>query len=99
MRPHRRRLGGRPHPRPTGVDMKAFQAATAANRISDCAILVGGGLCGVLVFTVALPLALSSPFPTPKHVDWAQPASSPVSAAASPPTYSVASLQLPPKRT
>jgi hypothetical protein len=79
--------------------MKAFQAATAANRISDCAILVGGGLCGVLVFTVALPLALSSPFPTPKHVDWAQPASSPVSAAASPATYSVASLQLPPKRT
>jgi hypothetical protein len=76
--------------------MKAFQAATAANRISDCAILVGGGLCGVLVFTVALPLALSSPFPTPKHVDWViQPASSSVSAVTPPALYQLASLQLP----
>ena len=31
---------------------------------------MAGVVCGVLVFVVALPLALSSPFPTPKQGEW-----------------------------
>jgi hypothetical protein len=44
--------------------------AHSADRISSCAILLAGVVGGVLVFVVALPLALSSPFPTPKQGDW-----------------------------
>lgn len=49
--------------------MRVFRPAHSADRISSCAILagvVGGGL----VFVVALPLALSSPFPTPRQGEW-----------------------------
>jgi hypothetical protein len=46
--------------------MRAPLAAMAADRISHSAILVAGVLCGVLVFFVAVPLALSNPFPPPK---------------------------------
>jgi hypothetical protein len=42
----------------------------SADRISSCAILLAGVVGGVLVFVVALPLALSSPFPTPKQREW-----------------------------
>jgi hypothetical protein len=31
---------------------------------------MAGAVCGTLVFMVALPLALSSPFPTPKQGEW-----------------------------
>jgi hypothetical protein len=41
-----------------------------ADRISSCAMLLAGVVGGVLVFVVALPLALSSPFPTPKQREW-----------------------------
>src|ERR1700730_2982802 len=44
--------------------------ADSADRISNCAILLAGVVGGVLVFVVALPLALSSPFPTPKQSEW-----------------------------
>jgi hypothetical protein len=44
--------------------------AHCADRISSCAILLAGVVGGVLVFVVALPLALSSPFPTPKQRAW-----------------------------
>jgi len=44
--------------------------AHSADRISSCAILLAGVVGGVLVFVVALPLALSSPFPTPKPGEW-----------------------------
>ena len=44
--------------------------AHCADRISSCAILLAGVVGGVLVFVVALPLALSSPFPTPKQREW-----------------------------
>jgi hypothetical protein len=44
--------------------------AHSADRISSCAILLAGVVGGVLVFVVALPLALSSPFPTPKQREW-----------------------------
>jgi hypothetical protein len=44
--------------------------ARSADRISSCAILLAGVVGGVLVFVVALPLALSSPFPTPKQREW-----------------------------
>ena len=47
--------------------MRAPLAATAADRISHSAILVAGALCGALVFFVAVPLALSNPFPSPKE--------------------------------
>src|SRR5262245_63194212 len=50
-----------------GVEMRAPLAATAADRISHSAILVAGALCGALVFFVAVPLALSNPFPAPKE--------------------------------
>ena len=53
--------------------MKLFPAATAANRISDCTILMGGVLCGVLGFSLVLPLAMSSPYPTLKQGDWGRP--------------------------
>jgi hypothetical protein len=46
--------------------MRASLAAVAADRISRSAILMAGVLCGVLVFFVAVPLALSNPFPSPK---------------------------------
>jgi hypothetical protein len=44
--------------------------AASADRISSCAILLAGVVGGVLVFVVALPLALSSPFPTPRQSEW-----------------------------
>jgi hypothetical protein len=50
--------------------MRVPFAAVAADRISRAAILVAGVLCGVLVFFVAIPLALSNPFPSPKDGDW-----------------------------
>jgi hypothetical protein len=50
--------------------MRAPFAASAADRISRCAILVAGVLCGVLVFFVAIPLALSNPFPALKEGEW-----------------------------
>src|SRR6516162_1812461 len=56
--------------------MKLFPAATAANRISDNTVLMGSVLCGVFGFSLVLPLAVSSPYPTPKQGDWiVQPAS------------------------
>jgi len=50
--------------------MKSFHAAKAADRVSGSAILVAGLVGGALVFFVALPLALSSPFPKPKQTEW-----------------------------
>jgi hypothetical protein len=50
--------------------MTVTQAATAAGRASDSAVLIGGVTGGVLIICVALPLALSNPFPTPKLNDW-----------------------------
>src|SRR6516162_8492552 len=50
--------------------MKLFPAATAANRISDNTVLMGSVLCGVFGFSLVLPLAVSSPYPTPKQGDW-----------------------------
>jgi hypothetical protein len=50
--------------------MRAPLAVIAADRISRSAILVAGVLCGVLVFFVAVPLALSNPFPSPKDGEW-----------------------------
>ena len=47
---------------PTSVSLGSL-ATTSADRISHSAVLVGGTLCGVIVFFVAMPLALSSPFP------------------------------------
>jgi hypothetical protein len=39
----------------------------SADRISICALLLGGGVGGILVCVVALPLAFSNPFPTPRE--------------------------------
>jgi hypothetical protein len=50
--------------------MRVSLAAISADRISHSAILIAGVLCGVLVFFVAMPLALSSPFPSPKDGEW-----------------------------
>src|SRR5947209_5674845 len=50
--------------------MRAFLATGSADRISAHVLSVAGMLCGVLVFFVAVPLALSSPYPTPKDSAW-----------------------------
>jgi hypothetical protein len=50
--------------------MRAALATISADHISRSALLVAGLLCGALVFLVAVPLALSSPFPSPKEGDW-----------------------------
>src|SRR5215467_688581 len=44
--------------------------AHSADRISSYATLLAGVVGGVLVFVVALPLALSSPFPRPRQGEW-----------------------------
>ena len=54
----------------TALAMRAPLPAMAADRISRSAILVAGLLCGALVFFVAIPLALSNPFPTLKEAEW-----------------------------
>jgi hypothetical protein len=50
--------------------MRAVLATISADHISRSALLVAGLSCGALVFLVAMPLALSSPFPSPKEGDW-----------------------------
>jgi hypothetical protein len=50
--------------------MRGCLAARAADRVSRCVILTAGLLCGTLVFFVALPLAMSTPFPTPRDGAW-----------------------------
>ena len=50
--------------------MRALLAFVSADRISHTAILVAGALCGILVFFVAVPLALSSPFPAARDGTW-----------------------------
>jgi D-alanyl-D-alanine carboxypeptidase len=50
--------------------MRALLAAMPTDRISHAAILLAGSLCGVLVFFVAVPLALSNPFPAPREREW-----------------------------
>jgi hypothetical protein len=80
-----------------------LHAATSACRVSDCTVWMGGALCGVLGFSVALPLALSSPYPTLKPGDWVlQSASSqPASvrpASTQPVLFEVASVPSAPER-
>jgi hypothetical protein len=50
--------------------MRTLRAFNSADRISRCAIVLAGLLCGVLVFLVAIPLALSSPFPPTRETEW-----------------------------
>ncbi len=50
--------------------MRAFHATISADRISGWATVTAVLACGAIAFFVALPLALSSPFPTPKDRDW-----------------------------
>ena len=50
--------------------MRTLLAVNSADRISRCAIVLAGLLCGVLVFFVAIPLALSSPFPPTRETEW-----------------------------
>src|SRR5215470_12814280 len=75
--------------------MQAVHAAKAADRISHAAVMVAGALCGVLVFFVAAPLALSSPFPSLKEETWiidrpvSQQAAISVPAVIAPPTVLV----------
>jgi hypothetical protein len=50
--------------------MRAFLAANTADQISRCAVLLAGLSCGILLFFVALPLAMSSPYPTVQDREW-----------------------------
>ena len=55
----------------TGESMRGTLARLrSSDRISSFAVLTAGLLCGASVFFVALPLAQSSPFPTPKDGGW-----------------------------
>jgi hypothetical protein len=77
--------------------MRAGLAASKkADRLSGVVVLMAGVLSGVLVFVVALPLALSSPFPTPRQGDWViQTALAQSSAAAAaPPRPMLASMAI-----
>lgn len=60
--------------------MRASLAAISSDRVSSSTILLAGLLCGVSVFFVALPLAQSSPFPTPRDGGWITEDSEPASA-------------------
>src|SRR5262249_7508449 len=51
--------------------MRTLRAFNSADRISRSAIVLAGLLCGALVFLVAIPLALSSPFPPTRETEWA----------------------------
>jgi hypothetical protein len=50
--------------------MRASVSAVASDRVSSAAVVLAGLLCGVSMFFVALPLANSSPFPTPREGGW-----------------------------
>src|SRR4051812_26871854 len=50
--------------------MRASFAAISSDRVSSSAVVLASLLCGVSVFFVALPLAQSSPFPTPREGGW-----------------------------
>jgi hypothetical protein len=50
--------------------MRAALATAKLDHISRSAVSVAGLACGALVFFVAAPLALSSPFPTTPERDW-----------------------------
>src|ERR1700721_585778 len=50
--------------------MRAALATRSADRMSGVVMMAPAALSGVVVFGVALPLALSSPFPTPRQGDW-----------------------------
>jgi hypothetical protein len=67
--------------------MRVSVTAISYDRVSSAAVVLAGLLCGVSVFFVALPLAQSSPFPTPREGGWV---SDNVQAAA-PAVYQVAS--------
>src|SRR5436190_6782203 len=55
--------------------MRGHQAAKPADRISRAVILLAGVSCGAVAFTIGLPLAQSSPYPTARESLWATPAS------------------------
>jgi len=50
--------------------MRVCAAAYSADRISHSAIVLAGVLGAIVVLFVAVPLALSSPFPTPRESNW-----------------------------
>src|SRR5215467_6243966 len=51
----------------TRLSMRVLRPTHSVDRISNCVVVMAGVVGGVLAFVVALPLALSSPFPTPKQ--------------------------------
>jgi hypothetical protein len=50
--------------------MRVGVAAFSADRITHSAVVLAGTLCGVVVFILAIPLALSSPFSAPRESNW-----------------------------
>jgi hypothetical protein len=69
--------------------MRTVRVSIRADRMSLGVMVLGGLLCGVSVFVVALPLAFSNPFPPPPQREWIIRTSSrewsPSSDAAAPP--------------
>jgi hypothetical protein len=50
--------------------MRGHQAEKSADRISRTVILLAGVSCGAVAFTIGLPLAQSSPYPTSSDTSW-----------------------------
>jgi hypothetical protein len=67
--------------------MRASLAAPAADQMSGTTTWMAWGLAGAFFTLVALPLASSSPYPTPSRPDWSVPQSQVTSAS----TFSLAS--------
>ncbi len=77
--------------------MNTSHAETSAGRKHNSAVLIWGALGGVVVLSIALPLALSNSYPTPNRSDWviepaAKAAPTAAISATTPAVYEVASL-------
>src|SRR5688572_13988908 len=71
--------------------MRDSLAAPPVDRVSSAASWLAWGLAGAFFTLVALPLASSSPYPTPSRQDWSAPQSQ-VTAASSFALASVSSV-------
>lgn len=75
--------------------MRGARATNSADRVSGVVIVMAGLLVGVFVFFVALPIAMSSPYPTPSRQDWATARAVPMVSTTSFQLASAASVAVP----
>ena len=75
--------------------MRGSLAGKSADRVAGSVIVMAGLLVGVFVFFVALPIAMSSPYPTPSRQDWATASAVPMVSSASFQLASAGSIPIP----